>query len=185
MVGLLRLARCIVSFGRIISHEKFAEVCFLALLLSGFAVPAGCSGIPRATWRSCSRTQKSIEVRRAAAFALKYNLQSSEVVQDLIDAFKDPDEIVRSNALDAVVMITVKFSVPPLNLALKSNDPLVKIQAARTLGRIKRYTDEAIPSLVFLLKDENYDVRQAAVEVLKRIQSSSGKSIESRLPAGG
>jgi len=148
---------------------KFA---FGALLLSGFAVPAGAQNTA-GDLAKLLKDQKSIEVRRAAAFALKYNLQSAEVVQDLIDAFKDSDEIVRSNASDAVVMITAKFSVPPLNLALKSNDPLVKIQAARTLGRIKRYTDEAIPSLVFLLKDENYDVRQAAVEALKRIQSSS------------
>jgi HEAT repeat protein len=116
---------------------------------------------------------RSVEVRRAAAFALKYNLQSADVVQDLIDAFRDTDEIVRSNASDAITLLTPKTAVPPLTLALKSNDPNVRINAARTLGRIRRYTDEAIPSLVFMLRDENYDVRQAAIEALKRIHNST------------
>jgi HEAT repeat protein len=119
------------------------------------------------------KDQKSVDVRRAAAFALKYNLQAGDVVQDLIDAFKDTDDIVRDNAADAILQITPRQTMPPLNLALKSNDPNVRAQAARTIGRIKRFTDEAIPGLVFMLKDENSDARQAAAEALRRIHNSA------------
>ena len=143
-----------------------------AMLLGSATGPAAAQGTA-GDLAKMLKDPKSVEVRRAAAFALKYNLQSAEVVQDLIDAFKDQDEIVRSNASDAIVQLTPKQSVAPLTLALKSNDPLVRVSAARTLGRIRRYTDEAIPSLVFMLKDENYDARQAAIEALKRIQIST------------
>ena len=142
-----------------------------ALLLGGFAATASAQGTA-GDLAKLLKDQKSVEVRRAAAFALKFNLQSADVVQDLIDAFKDTDEIVRANSSDAILQITPKLAVPPLTLALKSNDPSVRGQAARTLGRIKRYTDEAIPSLVFMLRDENFDARQAAAEALRRIHSS-------------
>jgi HEAT repeat protein len=143
-----------------------------ALLLGAFAGPAPAQGTA-GDLAKLLKDPKSVDVRRAAAFALKYNLQSSDVVQDLIDAFKDTDDIVRDNAADAIVQITPKLAVPPLNLALKSNDPNVRSQAARTLGRIRRYTDEAIPSLVFLLKDESTDVRLAAAEALRRIHNTA------------
>jgi HEAT repeat protein len=116
---------------------------------------------------------KNVHVRRGAAFALKYNLQSADVIQDLIAAFADPDEVVRANASDAIILQTPKVAVPPLTLALKSNDPSVRAQSARTIGRIKRWTDEAIPSLVFMLKDENFDARTAAQEALRRIFDST------------
>jgi HEAT repeat protein len=143
-----------------------------ALLLGGLAGSASAQGTA-ADLAKLLKDQKSVDVRRAAAFALKYNLQSADVVQDLIDAFKDTDDVVRDNAADAILLLTPKQAVPPLTLALKSNDPSVRSQAARTLGRIKRYTDEAIPSLVFMLRDENSDARQAAAEALRRIHNSS------------
>jgi HEAT repeat protein len=145
----------------------------LAALLSGaFAGSAPAQGTA-ADLAKLLKDQKSVDVRRAAAFALKYNLQSPDVVQDLIDAFKDTDDIVRNNAADAILQLTPKQAVPPLTMALKSNDPNVRAQAARTIGRIKRYTDEAIPGLVFMLRDENSDARQAAAEALQRIFISS------------
>ena len=142
------------------------------LLLSGFAGSASAQGTAP-DLAKLLKDQKSVDVRRAAAFSLKYNLQSADVVQDLIDAFKDTDDIVRDNAADAILQMTPGISVPPLTLALKSNDPNVRSQAARTLGRVKRYTDSAIPSLVFMLRDENSDARQAAAEALRRIQISA------------
>jgi HEAT repeat protein len=142
-----------------------------ALLLGGFAGAARAQGTA-GDLAKLLKDQKSVEVRRAAAFSLKFNLQSGDVIQDLIDAFKDTDDIVRNNAADAILQIVPRLSVPPLNLALKSNDPNVRAQAARTLGRVKRYTDEAMPGLIFLLRDENSDVRLAAAEALRRIQNS-------------
>jgi HEAT repeat protein len=115
----------------------------------------------------------NVNVRRGAAFALKYNLQSDMVIGNLIAAFRDTDEVVRYNAVDAIVLMTPKQSVPSLTQALHANDPNIRIQSCRALGRIQRYTDGAIPSLVFMLKDENFDARQAAAEALRRIYQSN------------
>jgi HEAT repeat protein len=113
------------------------------------------------------------EVRRAAAFALKYFPQADAALQSLVEAFKDNDEVVRANAVDAVVLMTPRSTVPTLTLALRDKDPLTRQYAAMALGRIRRYTDEAIPDLVQLLKDENDNVRQASIEALKSIQRST------------
>jgi HEAT repeat protein len=115
----------------------------------------------------------SVEVRRGAAFALKYNLQSDLALGNLIAAFRDTDEIVQSNAVDAIALMTPKVAVPLLTDALHSGDPKIRTNSARALGRLKRYCDDAIPSLVLMLKDENYDARQAAVEALKKIHQSN------------
>jgi HEAT repeat protein len=152
--------------------KKFLTLALGALLFGGFAATASAQNTA-GDLAKLLKDEKSVEVRRAAAFALKFNLQSADVVESLIDAFKDTDDVVRANASDAISLMTPKLAVPPLTLALKSNDPNVRMNSARTLGRIKRYTDEAIPNLVFMLRDENYDVRQAAVEALKRIQNST------------
>jgi HEAT repeat protein len=152
--------------------KRFLTFAVAALLLGCFASAAPAQNTA-ADLAKLLKDQKSVEVRRAAAFALKFNLQSGDVVQDLIEAFKDTDDVVRSNASDAIVLLTPKVTVPPLTLALKSNDPIVRATAARTLGRVRHYVDEAIPSLVLLLRDENYEVRQAAIEALKRIHNST------------
>ncbi len=145
----------------------------LAALLVGWFAGAAAAQNTAGDLAKLLKDARSVEVRRAAAFALKYNLQSADVIDALIDAFKDADDVVRANAADAIVLMTPKAAVPPLTAALRANDPNIRIQAARTLGRIKRYTDEAVPNLVLLLRDENYDVRQAAIEALKRIHSST------------
>lgn len=152
--------------------KRLLTIALAALLFGAFVGSAPAQGTA-ADLAKLLKDQKSVDVRRAAAFALKYNLQSADVVQDLIDSFKDTDDIVRNNASDAIVLMTPKQAVGPLTLALKSNDPNVRAQSARTLGRIKRYTDEAVPGLVFMLRDENSDARQAAAEALRRIHNSS------------
>jgi HEAT repeat protein len=145
----------------------------VAALLLGAVTGAASAQNTAADLAKLLKDQKSVEVRRAAAFALKYNLQSGDVIDALIDAFKDPDEVVRSNASDAIVLLAPKLTVTPLTAALRSNQPGVRVQAARTLGRIKYYVDEAVPNLVFLLRDDDYEVRQAAAEALKRIHTST------------
>jgi HEAT repeat protein len=115
----------------------------------------------------------NVNVRRGAAFALKYDLQSEFVIGNLIAAFRDTDEVVRYNAVDAVTLMTPKQSVPSLTQALHSADPNIRINSCRALGRINRYTEMAIPSLVFMLKDENFDARQAAADALRRIYHSN------------
>ena len=151
--------------------KRFLTFAVGALLLGWLAGPA--SAQSTADELSALLKDKEVVVRRAAAFALKYNLQSDRALPSLIDAFKDVDEIVRANASDAITLMTPKEAVPALTQALRATDPNIRINAAHTLGRIKRYTDAAIPNLVFMLKDENYDARQAAAEALKRIYSST------------
>jgi HEAT repeat protein len=141
----------------------------LGLLVTGWCAGAASAQNTAGELALLLKDPKSVEVRRGAAAALKYNLQSEGVILDLIDAFKDTDDVVRANASDAIVLMTPRGAVPQLTLALKSPDPKVRAQAARTIGRIKRFTDEAIPGLVLMLRDENYDARQAAIEALKRI----------------
>jgi HEAT repeat protein len=114
----------------------------------------------------------SPEVRRAAAFALKYYPQVGPAIPSLIEAFKDGDEIVRANAVDAIVLVAPREVVPTLILALRDKDPLKRRHAALALGRIRRYTEQAVPDLVLLLKDDDDNVRQTAAEALKQIQQS-------------
>jgi HEAT repeat protein len=111
-------------------------------------------------------------VRRSSAFSLKFLPQAEAAIPSLVEAFKDQDEIVRDNAVDAIVLMTPRATVPTLVLALRDKDPLSRLHAARSLGRLRRYTDESIPDLILLLKDTNADVRAEAVEALKRIQNS-------------
>jgi HEAT repeat protein len=152
--------------------KRLVTIALGALLLGGLCGSASAQGTA-GDLAKLLKDQKSVDVRRAAAFALKYNLQSGDVIQDLIDAFKDTDDVVRYNAADAILQITPKIAVPPLTLALKSNDPSVRTQSARTLGRMKRYTEEAIPSLVFMLRDEDLSARQAAAEALRHIHGTA------------
>ena len=112
------------------------------------------------------------EVRRAAAFALKYFPQADSAVNALVDAFKDEDDIVRSNAIDAVVLMRARNSVPVLNKALQDKNGQSRRSAAIALGRINRYVDEAVPTLVTLLRDEDEDVRESAADALRRIFKS-------------
>ncbi len=114
----------------------------------------------------------SVEVRRAAAFALKFLPSANDVVPNMVDALGDKDEIVRNNAIDAIVLTPPRRCVLPLAAALKSKDALVRQLAAATLGRVRRYTEEAIPDLTLLLKDPVVDVREAAAEALKKIHGS-------------
>ena len=103
------------------------------LLLSGFAGSASVQGTAP-DLAKLLKDQKSVDVAPCRGLLAEYNLQSADVVQDLIDAFKDTDDIVRDNAADAILQMTPANSVPPLTLALKSNDPNVRSQAARTSG---------------------------------------------------
>ncbi len=151
--------------------KKFLTYIAGAFLLGWLAGPASAQNTAMQLGALLKDTH--VEVRRAAAFALKFNLQSDQALANLIDAFKDSDEIVQANASDAIALMTPKVAVPPLTLALRATDVHVRINAARTLGRIRRYTDEAVPNLVFMLKDDSYDARQAAAEALKRIHSST------------
>ncbi len=116
---------------------------------------------------------KSTEVRRSAAYSLKFFPGSESVLPQLVEAFKDTDEIVRTNAVDAVVLMVPRSTVPTLLLALRDKDPQMRIHAAMALGRIRLYNEEAVPELVRLLRDENDNVRYAATEALKSIQKST------------
>jgi HEAT repeat protein len=113
-----------------------------------------------------------VDVRRGAAFALKRYPSSDGAINELILAFKDEDEIVRANASDAVALIPPRVSVPALTIAMRDKDAGVRRIAARTVGRVRRFTDEAVPVLVQLLDDKDPIVRQEAAEAIKKILHS-------------
>lgn len=115
---------------------------------------------------------KEVEVRRAAAYALKYFPSSGGVVSDLVAALGDQDEVVRNNAADAIVLMTPKTAVTALSGALKDRNPVVRRLAAQSLGRIRRFVEEAIPELNLALADKVPEVREAAAETLKKINGS-------------
>ena len=113
-----------------------------------------------------------VDVRRGAAFALRRYPSSDAAINELIGAFKDEDPIVRMNASDAVALIPPRVSVPALTTALRDKDPNVRRIAARTVGRVRRFTDEAVPVLVQLLDDKDDGVRAEVIEALKKILKS-------------
>jgi HEAT repeat protein len=118
------------------------------------------------------RETNPVEIRRGAAFTLKFAPDGDigPAVQGLIDALKDPDQIVRANAADALALITPGNVVPELTKALLLKEqPLIRQGAADVLGRIKRYTSEALPNLILLLNDPVPEVRTAATWALRQI----------------
>lgn len=147
----------------------------LGALLAGVLVLGGLRGDVRAQEKdpgpalAALLKDKNVEVRRSAAFVLKFLPQVDAAVTNLVEALRDPDEIVRNNASDALVLIAPRYSVPPLTAALREKSPQLKQLAATTLGRIRRFTDEAIPDLILLLKDNDPDVREAASGAIKNI----------------
>jgi HEAT repeat protein len=129
-----------------------------------------------------------VEIRRAAARALSLTrLPITVAIRDLIEALKDPDAVVRDNAVDALAGQYPGRVVDPLIGTLGDPDANARRLAADTLARIGSGTDSAWPSLINLLKDENAEVRKAANAALRRLlgkwDSGAGLQLQLRLPA--
>jgi HEAT repeat protein len=113
---------------------------------------------------------QDVEIRRAAARALTRLPNTVPAIPALIESLKDPDAVVRDNAVDALAVQHPGDVVGPLTRALRdTEDANSRRRAADTLARIGRDTESAWPTLIELLKDENDQVRKAASAALRRL----------------
>src|SRR5262245_27176886 len=122
----------------------------LAILVFGLAAGRAVAQVqpfPTKDLTTLMLKDPNVDVRRNAAFALKFapDSEAANAVPALIEALKDSDEVVRNNAVDALVLFTPGNVVPDLNRALKAKDATVRRLSAEALGRIRRWTNEALP----------------------------------------
>jgi len=136
---------------------------------------------------------EDIHMRRMAAHFLG-TTGDTQVIPNLIDAFQDPDKMVRAGAMDALVAIGSP-AVEDLIEALQKDDWVMRYRVAEALGRIAdertiepllgclgdrkdhvRYIGakglgisgemRAVPEIIPLLSDENEFVRRSAATAL-------------------
>jgi HEAT repeat protein len=120
------------------------------------------------------------DVRRAASYALITFPENAPAIPFLIKVLGDPDAQVRDNAILALSLMYPHDVVEPLGKALKDADPLTRRNAAVTLGKVRRFTEGALPNLMLLLKDKDKDVRQAAHQALRSILGVSPRELTGR-----
>lgn len=107
-----------------------------------------------------------LEVREAAAKvlgrenALSQKLLGAEATPatavELVKVLSDRSDLVRLGAIDALLVLGPD-AVPALSAALQHPEPLARLSAAETLGRIGKPAIPAIPALVALLADRDRD----------------------------
>ncbi len=108
-----------------------------------------------------------LEVREAAAKvlgrenALSQKLLGAEATPatavELVKVLSDRSDRVRFSAIDALLVLGPD-AVPALSVALQHPEPLARLSAAETLGRIGKPAVPAIPALVALLADRERDI---------------------------
>jgi len=118
---------------------------------------------------------ENVEVRRAAAYSLKYFPNDEAAIPGLIQLLGDKDARARENAEDALALMYPREAIPALIQATKrkgKENTLTRQKAAETLGRFLNFADVAIPDLILLIndKDEVETVQAAAKIALSRIQ---------------
>lgn len=96
-------------------------------------------------------------------------IKDARAVKVLIAVLEDENSSGRTQALAASALVNIGTpAVESLIVALKSEDPLVRMQAAYALGRIKDV--RAVEPLIGALKDGNPIVRMEAADALGRIE---------------
>lgn len=113
------------------------------------------------------RYDTDVEVRKSAVWAL--HMGGARSVGPLIESLRDPDEWVRFGAVIVLAKIG-EPAVDPLITALRHNLPLVRANAAETLGRIAHY--RAAEALVWTLQDPDDLVWQQAAVSLGRMRDA-------------
>ncbi len=136
---------------------------------SGAARALGKIGDPRALGSLIFRLRydTDVEVRKSAVWAL--HMGGARSVGPLIESLRDPDEWVRFGAVIVLAKIG-EPAVDPLIAALRHNLPLVRANAAETLGRIANY--RAAEALVLTLHDPDDLVWQQAAVSLGRMRDA-------------
>lgn len=113
------------------------------------------------------RYDTDVEVRKSAVWAL--HMGDARSVGPLIEALRDLDEWVRFGAVIVLAKIGQPAVVPLIN-ALSDNLPLVRANAAETLGRIADH--RAAGPLATALHDPDSDVWQQAAVALGRMRDA-------------
>jgi len=97
--------------------------------------------------------------------------QVPELFAEIVGCSKDADEIVRSFAMIAAAH-SGKKALPVLIDGLGDRDPYVRQKAAESIQKLGADANKAVPSLQWLLKDSDRNVRGAAIEALRAIDRS-------------
>ena len=110
----------------------------------------------------------------------KLGAAARDALPTLQEASKDSDEDVQASAKRAILAIAAEPVTKPeppspttaLLKQLQDKDPLVRIQAARDLGKLGPMAKDAVPALTEALKDADEDVRSVAKRSLDAIQGT-------------
>jgi HEAT repeat protein len=106
----------------------------------------------------------SIPIKVGAAQALEQiqrQIQDPQIVKPLIDALKNSEANLRAAAVHALGNSNDEQRVAPLLKAFKDSVAFVRAAAAQAIGKTENA--EFLPHFAPLLKDENFEVRIAAV----------------------
>lgn len=123
------------------------------------------------------REDADAQVRRSAVFALGcLGTKSDTTRKALALALNDSEAIVRQNAAWALGQLG-EAALPLLQKALRDADSLVKRDAANSLLQLKDADEvhKLLKDLLPLCKDDNSEVRRAALNVLVRIVDPKDK----------
>ncbi len=129
-----------------------------------------------------------VETRRAAAAQLRQLADQAgaprtpDAVAALIEALKDPDPIVRANAVESLPWVgghsdnapqvraaIAKSDLPAILAAIKDQEAIVRAKAAGALAIVNADAKTSVTTLTDLLNDPNVSVRTAVVRSLAGI----------------
>lgn len=117
--------------------------------------------------RGRPKAESSATVRSAAVRALGHG-QQPKYIKDLALALKDPDSLVRIDAVLALDATPDAQVIAPLSLTATTDpDPDVRARATRALHRYDN--PDVIQTLLRILDDREFSVRYAAGASLKAI----------------
>ncbi|MBK9438257.1 MAG: HEAT repeat domain-containing protein [Chloracidobacterium sp.] len=101
------------------------------------------------------------------------NIQSAPASRVAAQALKDPDELVRSTAIGAVIYLPISEATTMIVPLLSDKAEFVRREAAYALGELSS-VDAVDPLSLLVRKDRAPIVRAAAAAALGRIGSESG-----------
>src|SRR5262249_52567290 len=116
-------------------------------------------------------TNQSQLVRRRALESVAVFGEAADVDSLIEEAYGHDDIATRASAVFAMGRTYDRKWLPILIAEFESNDPELRFEAARASGEIGH--DDAVIGLSTLIKDEDTDVRQAAITALGAIGSQS------------
>ena len=138
--------------------------------------------------------------RRAAAQLLGYCLRSSAQLAALDHATRDPDQIVRNNAIRALSVLagsspSVARSIPPAGFIAQLNSGnwtdrnkssllLVNLTESRPPSALEQMRREALPSLIEMARWRSRGHAFAALVLLGRIAGVDEQTLGARIAAG-